>query len=767
MASHRLPRILGCCCVLGALALFGAAAAEGEVPQAADTAVEKPPKITGIKILALTTTGTLAPCPDMKASRQSGHRHTKAAAAPSKPCVEAVASPGTTASFRLAILGENLAPAGAPPPAVTLDTDDPGHPVTNQVVAPVDATRFDVSGGVPVPATIKAKVSIGGKPIPLPPGLTVSISATPTKALKEFQVKLEPQTNKEFPNLHSLLVTRQGGDGAGFADKASLMQVDLEPTGATDLTIVQTNQQQMELHYVAADDYVPKNVVVTVFDGSDIENRHAIAVAKPASPPEDPNAPKITDVEVDFVNRAYGKGRIHIYGKGFGKVPRPGYPVDDYLCDCLEASSRNDYHRCNVHHDPAPAPPTDNLVKDAQPINCPAYDPAWERFQQGLRGNVTVGVNSRDPEIRVEKTKIIDMNDDMIDVYFEFTRYPGYAWPFRLSGVDLTVTKDVKKTDQAVKSDGISAEVARRGPATFMTAQAIGPKPDANLTYQYSVLDYDGARSQLGSIVADNFYVVQLAVVNTGKKKVAVPLAAIQAEVEWLHVDGGKKWYFVHGLGGQEVQEFFMEGPPTLPPIPLAGVAGYFGIYQSESARRVKVFNVLNGITAFVTALLPIAGPALKDAEVVFSGGFIPGLGKAWPDVAAQQLQHLTSLSWQDTETVAANGGSVSKYIYIQRTQQFGDMPEPRPSTPSTSAVPSQLPRRTMKQVSNILDIEVTGYEVPDTPAKKAAKSPAKQTTPNAPADPSETPGATQGSDASAPPATPPDGTASSPPSGQ
>jgi len=784
MASQRLPHVLGCCCAIGALALFGAAAAAAGYPEAAESATQKVPKITGLKILALTTTGKLPPCPDMKVSRPSRHRRTQAAAAPGKPCAEAVASLGTTVSYRLAILGENLAPEGAPTPVVKLATEDPGHPAPDPVVDRVAAQEIDVSGEAPVPTSIKSiTVQIGGRScvnassgapancrlISSPPGSTISITATPTNALKEFQVKLEPQTNKEFPNLHSLLVTRESGDsGAGFADKASHMQVDLEPTGATDLRIVQTNQQQMELHYVAAADYKPKNVVVTVFDSSNIDDRKPVAVAKPAAKTPDPNAPKINNVEVDFVNRAHGIGRIHIYGKGFGKVPRPGYPVDDYLCDCLEASRRSGYRACSVHgDDPGPAQRTDNLTKDAKSIDCPAYELVWERFQQGLRGNVTVGVNSRDPQIRVEKAKIIDMNDDMIDVYFEFTRYNGYAWPFRLAGVDLTITKNIKKTSQAVKADTISAQVDEKGPATFTAAQSIGPKPDASLTYQYSVLDYDGARSQLGSIVADNFYVVQLAVVNTGKKKVSIPLANIQAEVEWLHGKGKKTRYsskYPWPFGQQEVQEIFMEGPPTLAPAPLAAVSGFFGIYQSESGRRVKLFNILNGITTFVTALIPIAGPSLKDAEVVYSGGFIPGLGKAWPDLSPQQLQHLTSLSWQDTETVAANGGAVSKYIYIQRTQQFGDMPESTP-LPNPDQDP---PRRTMRQISNLLDIEVTGYEVPDTPAKDAApKSSAQQTAPKASTDPSATQDSTQESGSPAPPPTPPAGTASTPPPGQ
>jgi hypothetical protein len=778
MANHRLPRVVFGCCAFGVLALFAAvAAAAGSRSGAAGGSEPNAPRITGLKVVALSTTGKLAPCPDTKGPRQPGSHHTKTARAPSQPCVEAAADQGTRASFRLAIVGENLAPEGAPAPAVRLDTEDPGHPVTNTPPYRVDAKEIDVTGEALVPTTItRVTVSIGGgtcidpagppacRSISSPPGSTISIAASPAKpaqALREFQVKMDHQTNTQLPNLHSLVLTRQSGDdGAGFAAKASLMQVDLEPTGASDLRIVQSNQQQMELHFVAAADYAPKSVAVTVFDSSDLDRRAPCAIGTLAVPKDDPNAPTISDVKVDFVDRALGRGRIHIYGTGFGTgVTRPGYPVEEYLADCLE-------------------PPRDAEVNRSagakERASCTCRKEAWTQFQESVRGRATVVVGSRNPAIRVEKTYIIDMNDSMLDLYFEFTRHQGYSWPFRLSGVDLIVTKDVKTIDQVVRGDGVSAEVDDLGPATYAVAHSIGPQRDPNLTYQYTILDYDGARNQLGSIVADNFYVVELSVVNTGTQKVSVPLAGIQAEVEWLYGYGKTRWYNDKGAFRERVQEFFIDGPPTLAPIPVAAVSGYFGSYQTESGRRVRTFNILAGITTLVTALVPFAGPSLKDAEVVFSGGFIPGLGQAWPDLSPQQLQHLTSLSWGDTETVAANGGSVSKYVYIQRTRQFNDTVEPTafssPPGPSKPAAPCKCGkesrcreackcreeckcgaacncgttckpgsvRLTTKQISNILNIEVTGWPIPDTPAVEATpQTPASQPTGSSNSQPS------------------------------
>ena len=160
--------------------------------------------------------------------------------------------------------------------------------------------------------------------------------------------------------------------------------------------------------------------------------------------------------------------------------------------------------------------------------------------------------------------------------------------------------------------------------------------------------------------------------------------------------------------------EFYVDGPATVAPIPLASVSAYFGAYQKSRGRRTKWFNMLDGITTLATALVPFTGSALKDAEVILSGGVIPGLRQAWPDLLAQQLQNLTSLSWESSETLAA-GESTAKYIYIQRK-------------PEESFLDST--RKTAKQISNIMALEVTGFEVPDTPAKQAtpaAASPAPQ----------------------------------------
>ncbi len=635
------------------------------------------------------------------------------------------------ATFRLAILGENL-PTLKSANDVVLDTQDPGKPIEHQESIFVSPKEIDVSGEAPVGTVITSvKIRAGDKTLASPDGMTVAFKPNtpkPSNALKEFMVKLDPQTSKDLPNLHTVIVTKVSGEGE-FDSNPNHMRVELEPPIATDLRIVQVNPEQLELHFVAAADYTPKNVLVTVFDSSDLDRRKANAIAKlaPATPPEDPNAPSITKVETIFIDRRSGNGRIRIYGKNFGIQTRPRFSVDDYLCNCHERSTLSGGRNCGkfAAEDDSTIEACTNMkmrspkdiAEERKECLCGLLQARWDDYQRDICKTITVGVTSRNIDIRVEKAEVIDGNDDMIDVYFEFTRHKGYAWPFQLAGVDLTLDKTTNHSEQAATGDGVSAEVDMKTSSIVTLSKTIGPDTDPNLTYQYTVLDQSSARQSLGEGVAENFYVVELSVVNHGTATVAVPLASIQAEVEWLY--GSEKKSSTRE-GGKAIESgeyyrkpeenFYIEGPATIAPSTLPEVSAFFGAYQKFKSGRTKTFNILDGITTLATALIPYTGPAFKDAEIVLSSGLTPGLRQAWPDLLAQQLQNLTSLSWGETEMVPASGGSVAKYIYIQRKSQTNDPPEPT----------NFPPRKTKRQISSIMGMEVSGFVVPDSIAKQA-----------------------------------------------
>ena len=117
------------------------------------------------------------------------------------------------------------------------------------------------------------------------------------------------------------------------------------------------------------------------------------------------------------------------------------------------------------------------------------------------------------------------------------------------------------------------------------------------------------------------------------------------------------------------------------------------------------------------TALVPFTGPSVKDGEVFFSGGFVPGLHKTLGDLSSQQLHNLTALSWESSETLPAKGGSLEKLIYIQkRSQQFESKP--------VGAI--GVPAVTTSQITDIMGLEVTGYEVVESDGKTGTPAPDK-----------------------------------------
>jgi hypothetical protein len=670
------------------------------------------------------------------------------------------------ATFQLAIIGANLGDS-VNGTDVTLTTKDPGRPVEAQRVLSVTSQEIVVEATLPVGSeitSVTAMIKATGKSA-TSKGLTVSIAALPPRpSLQEFEIKFDHQKNKEFPNLHSVLVTKVGGDdGIGFAVNPNLMRIGLVPTGATDLSVFDSNERQLDLHFVAASDYEPKGIVVTVFDKADLDHRRALYVAKAATTPpkkEDPNQPTITKVETVFLDRSQGNGRIRIYGKGFGDkyspFPPPAnepelqssehesaqrYSIDEFLCFCLERPRIGSNMRCSqINTQATPAgvgqlekqditrtAPTTAQQPAHQKSTCEAQLSEFQRWQLQVAAAVKVSVNPRNETMRVERTEILAITDTMIDVYFEFTRFKGYVWPFRLAGVDLTIKKPVVGSEQTVKAVSVSGEVTKGGFKTFNAALEIGPKRNPDLTFRYTVLDQKSAATLLGYGVADNFYVLQLSVVNNGAKKVVIPLAGIQAEVEWLrgHTPAGK----VSSAGqqspagndssvgqdspaGQQASQVysFMEGPPTLSPIPLAEVSAYFDAHNKIKGWRALTFNVLDGVTTLAAALVHVTGPSFQDAYTVFTGGFIPGFHKGIGDLSSQQLQVLTAQSWQATETLAAKGGTCEKLVYLQRNAQFKDDSTDRP----------EGTKPTQKRVSSIMDLEIASFEVDESKAQSA-----------------------------------------------
>lgn len=663
-------------------------------------------------------------------------------------------------TFTLSIEGENLPPNKAAVGNVVLETKDPAEPVRVDELVSSDPKE------VVVKATAKAKAEItrikvtGENPKNNAETLafTIAFAENPTKpkpeanAVKKIEIKLDDEKNATLPNVHTLVITKTGGEG-DFDDDPYKLTVDLLPSGASDIKIIDSNPEEVDVHFVAPEGYVPKGAVVTVYDATDLRTRKAAAIGEVKKEAEDTDKPKVDHINTVFINRSHGVGRIQIIGEGFGTTYQPPpYPASDFLWNCLEefhirGTNPDDKHVIDLETDDLlqrlkacgdlvglPSKDTNqewykdwdkDWGKDKQKEKLRSLrerliytksdlatilrpDNEWDQWSESIRKSVTVGLVSRNSDIQVEKVEILEINDKMIDVYFEFTRYRGFAYPLLLDTSSITIKKNGQKATQTVKNDKLKATVA--GPKTYVATYDFEPKRDPNLTYKYLSYSETDANTLFGKGVGQNFYVLQLSVLNNGKKKVAVPLAAMQAEIQWRR--------------GSNKNKANVAGPPTLPPAPLGAVSGYFEAYQKANGLRAHLFNAFEAASVMATALVPFAGPSLKDAEVYFSGGFVPGFKKLMGDISSQQLQRLTSSSWESSETLAANGGSVAKYIYIpKRGPRFGSK--------DPGFLATQF-KGTDSEIGSIVGLEVYGYEVTESDAKSATpEDKSKQPTTN------------------------------------
>jgi hypothetical protein len=579
-------------------------------------------------------------------------------------------------------------------------------------------------------------------------------------------------------------------DGKFFPTDPSLVSLSLTPAGATDVTIRHVTATRIEADFWAPDKFQVNDASVTVYDSKNrqlvvassdvpshaqgeeagaadgtasLKTSAARASALEAPKPAEDEEPKINSTTVVFLQRAYGIGRLKIEGEHFGNYKAPPISAEDYLL-CFEPLAQQ------ALIDALSGLPKQTLDsrKALDEQRCKGIGSAelsrWNAWRADVEPRVKVALVPRNTDLRIEQTKILYIDDKLIDVYFEFNRYYNYSEPLRLASTTVTVKRDKKPAagEQAetaaraplasggghAASDPIGVAVAAGGAeaedpvkcvksnpndcATFLATKEVGTKQDENLEYRYTVLDVNSAATLFGSGVAKNFYAIQLSVTNKGEKKIAVPLASIQAEIEWA--DGYEEEETAAGadLVASSVNPdawnapppvpakgkgdgankgkgigytYFEEGPATISPLPLPAVTAYFDGDEKVHGKKARLFNVFDGAAILGSSLIPFFGPGFKDAHVAFTGGLVPGIRRSLGDLSGQQLQNLTALSWQGVEVVAAKGGSIDKFIFIQRgDQDFA----------------TGIGEKIKKRIKNIEGMEVVGFEVLESEAKRA-----------------------------------------------
>jgi hypothetical protein len=548
------------------------------------------------------------------------------------------------ALIRLGLLGTDLdtvtevqVPGIEPPPPAKIVSQNAQF-LAVEVTMPLD-TRTE----------LLRLVRTGGSP-ELVTWASLIVSAVPaaTNGVPEVEVTVTSFPSDAYPNLHSLLLT---ADKEVFVANPNQMAIEIVPAGATNMRIRPGNStKRLIVDFLAPDKFEVKDVVASVYDSSDLDRRQLKAIGKTVkefSKKQDANQPVITGARLVSLRRSAG--------------------------ECVTRDVQADGH-------------------DA--LQC-----GYGRIRiegKGFGGDsalVRVGVLPRNPDIRVNPASItVDatrFDDKVIEAEFEFDVYKGYSVPMRLEGVSVSVTKPIRTT---VRKGDLDVTVGQL--ETYIAATDVGPKRDGRLEYGYTVLDVNTAHQIFGRGVATNFYVIALAVVNRSEKKVAIPLSAIEAEVEWAAGDSTDPNFEL------------LEGPSTLRPVPLATVTAFFTADNRSKGRRAKFFNILEGVRTLGQTMIPLFGPGYETAHTIFTSGLIPGAKIAIGDLSDQQLQSLAGLSWENVEEVPGNGGSKVKFVYIQRgLQEFGSVPRSNRSNG----------KDVKKEIKNLYGVELTGFEILET----------------------------------------------------
>jgi hypothetical protein len=139
----------------------------------------------------------------------------------------------------------------------------------------------------------------------------------------------------------------------------------------------------------------------------------------------------------------------------------------------------------------------------------------------------------------------------------------------------------------------------------------------------------------------------------------------------------------------------------------LAEVTSFFTDDRDNSGTRTRFIHFLQALTTVGSAIESFFGPGFSRGVSITGGGFTQGVQKVFPDMSGGQLNNLTSQSFESVAELGANGGSVEKVIFIQRGRQ-------------TIEPYNKREFRVEKLITNIVGLEVTGFEVVESEAMAA-----------------------------------------------
>ncbi len=164
---------------------------------------------------------------------------------------------------------------------------------------------------------------------------------------------------------------------------------------------------------------------------------------------------------------------------------------------------------------------------------------------------------------------------------------------------------------------------------------------DDSVVRDYFHVPTNQAIKQYGQGVGVYFDVIQVSVVNKCSLPVLIPLSGI-----------------------------YFPGNPNLYPISLDHVTSIYSNNRQFSGPRAIYFNIVQATATIGSAIEPFFGIGFTQGVSILGGSFTQASAEIWKDLSAEQLQNLTSQSYQSTEQVGPNGGSLQKFVFIPKSKK-------------------------------------------------------------------------------------------------
>jgi len=217
---------------------------------------------------------------------------------------------------------------------------------------------------------------------------------------------------------------------------------------------------------------------------------------------------------------------------------------------------------------------------------------------------------------------------------------------FPSSGVTttpLSMTAALIRVSLAVPADYVPAEVVLSyvgAPAVSQTLIKNFCDPKVDVKSEMFYVPQEQVAKKYGHGVAAFFDVIQVSVVNKCALPVLIPLAGVAINY------GTKRPAY---------------------PFSLDHVTSIYSNDRQFSGPRAIFFNSVLAAATIGSAIQPFFGHGFAQGVAILGGGFTQASAAIWKDLSAEQLQNLTSQSFQSTEQVGPNGGALQKNLFVPK----------------------------------------------------------------------------------------------------